>query len=123
MTGDPPEGGPQAGDTAAGGGTQNRAAGLRANAERDQAGRGGARRSGGRSTGPLLGVPRILSLAAKPAVALSQLARSELGQQHCAGIAQHPDDAGFLLEHLVLVSIRAPGGLVPREREDVLGAP
>ena len=68
-------------------------------------------------------VPRVLGLAAEPAIALGELAGGELGEEDGAGVAEHFNDAGVFVDHLVLVGGGAPGGLVAFDRDDVFGAP
>ena len=56
-------------------------------------------------------------------IAAGQLAGRELGDQHRARVAQHLDDAGVVVERLLLERRRAPRGLVALDRDDVLRAP
>ena len=48
---------------------------------------------------------------------------ASLANSTATGIAQQADDTGLLIDVLILVRARSPGGLVTLDRNDVLGSP
>src|SRR6185312_10654890 len=117
------EGGPQAGNAATGRGAGDGTFGFRADREAHATSGGGRGGPGGGSAGALAGLPGIARLAAEPYIVLGEGAEAELGDQHRPGGVEAFDHGGVVIEALVLIGLRAPGGGISLGGEQVLGAP
>ena len=106
----------------------DRPGGLAAKRERDDAAADGRSRPARRSTGPPLGVPRIspgaLQRSARIAIAAAagELDHRELRGEHSARLHEARDRGGVLVEDLIAIRRRAPGGRRAFRGKEVLRA-